>query len=130
MPYIAIEPFKFNGKRYNPGDEAPGDEALIGAGLVSDAEAAQIIEVETPIEHDQQTEYTGDGTDDDEGDQQDDATGDGTDPAPRFKAEHRGSGRWYIIDSQNGESVSEALTKVHAIQLADEMNAAEAPAGE
>lgn len=133
MPYIAVEPFKFNGKRYSPGDEAPGDETLVGAGLVVDAEASQIVEIETDIDSQDETDGTDetggpDGSQDD--DEADDDETDKGDDAPRFKAEHRGSGRWYIIDSQNGESVSEALTKVHAIQLADEMNAAEAPAGE
>lgn len=44
-------------------------------------------------------------------------------PAPRYHAEHRGSGRWYVIDATTKEPVSAALKKDEALKLAAEKNA-------
>lgn len=42
--------------------------------------------------------------------------------APRYHAEHRGAGRWYVIDSNNGEPVTEPLKKDEALAKAVELN--------
>lgn len=124
-----IEPFKYNGKRYNVGDEAPSDvPELVAAGLVSDEPIEQDSTEgadETGGEMILPGDEAGDGIVDAETDIGiDEAPGEkAPDTGEKFRVEHRGSGRWYIIDTE-GKAVSEAMTKVHAVALADEMNAA------
>lgn len=42
--------------------------------------------------------------------------------APRYHAEHRGAGRWYVIDSTTKEPVGESAAKAEAIARAAELN--------
>jgi hypothetical protein len=42
--------------------------------------------------------------------------------APRYHAEHRGAGRWYVIDSTTKEPVGEPAAKAEAIARAAELN--------
>lgn len=42
--------------------------------------------------------------------------------APRYHAEHRGAGRWYVVDSTTSEAVTEPLKKDEALAKAAELN--------
>lgn len=97
--------------------EPAGDEQPTKAG--DDASDAEKAPVDGPEgEDDKQTG----GDDKQTGDDVKESTEDDNRPAPRFHAEHRGSGRWYVIDSTTKEPVTAALKKDQALAKAVEMN--------
>lgn len=54
MKCFCIEPFKFGGKRYSPGEEAPAEQELIDAKLVEvvadESEATEAVVEEAVVE--------------------------------------------------------------------------------
>ena len=73
MQCICIEPFKFGGKRYKPGDEAPAEQFLIdaklveivaGESVVQEAAEEAVVEVITDIEQPAEAEAVADPVDD------------------------------------------------------------------